>query len=99
GYMDGGLQPHNCGRFERGLPCYAGTCADYGKALVHHKDGWTALAFWDSSVDKRIGCVSVYVAQGEFTFDDMVEMAKTRFAKRWNKMQFTVELFERKVGS
>lgn len=100
GQMDGGnFLPHTCGRLERGMRCGAGTCAPYGKALIHHKEGWTAIAFWDSSVDKRSGCVSVYVAQGEFAFDDMVGMAKTRFAKRWNKMQFAVELAERKAGS
>lgn len=88
--MDGGLQPHTCGSLERGQPCYRGTCAPQGIANVHHKDGWTALAFWDSSVDRRGGCVSVYLAKGDFDFTQMVEMAKTRFAKRWEKMTFDV---------
>ena len=90
GQMDGGLQPHLCGREETGKPCGRGTCAPQGIASVHHKDSWTALAFWDSSVDKRGGCVSVYLARGDFDFTQIVEMAKTRFAKRWNKMPFTV---------
>lgn len=61
-----------------------------GDAVVHHKDGWTALAIWDSSVDKRPGCSSTYIAKGTFTFEQMVEMAKARFSERWNKMRFQV---------
>lgn len=62
-----------------------------GVALLHHKDGWTALSFWDYSVDVRGGCNSNYFAEGQFTFDEMVEMAKTRFAVRWNRMAFEVK--------
>jgi hypothetical protein len=62
-----------------------------GEALVHHKDGWTALAFWDRTVDKRGACCSVYLAEGIFTFEQMVEMAKERFSHRWNKMNFEVK--------
>lgn len=63
-----------------------------GEAALHHIQGWTALCFWDRSVDTRGACNSNYFAEGEFTFDQMVEMAKTRFAHRWNKMQFEVRL-------
>jgi hypothetical protein len=90
GQLDGGIQPHLCGKEESGKRCYGGTCAPQGIASVHHKDGWTALAFWDSSVDHRSGCVSVYLAKGDFDFTQIVDMAKMRFAKRWNKMPFDV---------
>ena len=63
-----------------------------GEALLHHKDGWTALAFWDSTIDTRPGCSSTYIIKGIFTFENMVELAQTRFAERWNKMRFTVTL-------
>jgi hypothetical protein len=63
-----------------------------GEALLHHKAGWTALCFWDRSVDVRGGCSSNYFAQGEYTFDEMVTMANERFAQRWGKMKFTVKL-------
>lgn len=66
-----------------------------GEALLHHINGWTALCFWDRSVDKRGACNSNYFAEGEFTFEQMVEMARTRFAARWNKMRFPVVLAER----
>lgn len=87
GEVDGKLQPHerNCnGR------SYCGCVQPEGAALLHHKAGWTALSFWDRSVDGRGGCNSTYFAKGEFTFEQMVEMAKTRFAYRWNKMNFEV---------
>src|ERR1700756_3383092 len=61
-----------------------------GEALLHHRSGWTALSFWDRTIDTRGGCNSTYFAEGTFTFDEMVAMAKERFAERWNRMKFEV---------
>jgi hypothetical protein len=61
-----------------------------GKAAMHWKDGWTALSFWDRSIDGQMMSSSTYLAQGTFTFEEMVELARTRFAERWNKMKFQV---------
>lgn len=85
--IDGVLQP-GC-RLEDGRPVCQGPRTE-GHALLHHKAGWTALSFWDSSVDTRPGCNSTYVAEGVFTFEQMVELAKSRFAVRWNRMKFPV---------
>lgn len=63
-----------------------------GEALLHHVNGWTALCFWDRSVDKRGACNSNYFAEGNFSFEEMVAMAKTRFAQRWDRMGFEVVL-------
>lgn len=63
-----------------------------GEALLHHKDGWTALSLWDFTVDTRPGSSSTYLAKGTFTFEEMVELARTRFAERWNKMKFEIRL-------
>lgn len=65
-----------------------------GHAALHHKVGWTALALWDRSVDRRGQSNSTYFAKGDFTFEQMVDMAKARFAHRWNKMKFEVVLDE-----
>lgn len=78
--IDGGLCPKDTG--------------EEGRALVHHRNGWTALSFWDYSVDTRPGSNSTYLAEGEFTFEEMVAMAKEHFAYRWNKMAFEVRLAE-----
>lgn len=69
-----------------------------GEALLHHKDGWTALAFWDFTVDTRPGSSSTYIAEGILTFEEMVELAKTRFAERWKKMAFEVRLVQKEGG-
>lgn len=92
--IDGKLQP-GCfphprdGRWEHSGP------ENEGEALLHHKDGWTALSFWDRSVDTRGACNSTYIAEGVFTFEQMVEMAKARFAERWNRMRFAVTLAQK----
>ena len=35
-----------------------------GEAIIHHKNGWTALSLWDSTIDTRPGCSSTYLAKG-----------------------------------
>lgn len=65
-----------------------------GAAALHSKDGWTGLAFWDTTVDRRPASCSVYFAHGDFTFEQMVELARTRFAQRWKRMVFEVSLTE-----
>jgi hypothetical protein len=84
--IDGKLQP-GC-FYDRG--CWEHGRENEGEALLHHKDGWTALSFWDRSVDHRGACNSTYLAEGTFTFEEMVELAKTRFAARWSLMKFQV---------
>lgn len=93
GEIDGKLQPHRSGCKQQ---AYCGCTNDpEGVAALHHKNGWTALSFWDRSLDGRGGCNSNYFAEGTFSFDDMVEMSKTRFKTRWDKMTFPVTLSER----
>lgn len=87
--IDGRLQPWSDGTFGENKR-YNRQEAPEGVALIHHKGGWTALSFWDRSVDTRGGCNSNYFAEGTFTFDEMVAMAKERFAYRWNKQRFQV---------
>lgn len=87
GEVDGKLQPHGSRCNGR---AYCGCPQPEGAALLHYRNGWTALAFWDRSVDSRGGCNSTYFAKGDFTFAEMVTLASTRFAYRWNKMKFEV---------
>lgn len=89
--IDGVLQP-GC---VAGKSQYTRSCPEVeGEALLHHKDGWTALSFWDRSVDRRPACNSTYMAQGIFTFEQMVGMAMIRFKHRWDKMYFEVRLYK-----
>lgn len=67
-----------------------------GVALVHHKDGWTALAFWDRSVDRRGGSSSTFLCEGTYAFDEMVEKARAAFPAIWARYRFpVVEAVER----
>ncbi len=61
-----------------------------GVASVHHKDGWTALAFWDRSIDSRPGSNSVFLAGEYLSFDEMVALAKSRFPDVWKRYSFDV---------
>ncbi len=59
--MDGGL-PWTAAQIDTGLcPHGVGLTAQQpeGAALLHHKKGWTALAFWDRSADRRRNSNSV----------------------------------------
>ena len=62
-----------------------------GLALLHHKDGWTALAFWDFSGDSRPGSHSTFLVRGTYAFDEMLELCKAQwsgvFARIGSKFQ------------
>lgn len=69
-----------------------GTSQTQGAAVLRHKDGWTFLAFWDRSVDKRAGSNSVFLAPGTHDFRAMVEAAKEIFPSVWGRFAFPVVL-------
>lgn len=64
-----------------------------GVAKIHHKDGWTALAFWDYSIDDRPGSNSVFLAEGIHGFYHMIEFSKKHFPKIFNRFQFKLVEF------
>lgn len=61
-----------------------------GRAKLHHKDGWTALAWWDRSVDHRYGSNAGLYAQGTFTADEMIQLGQTYFPHVF--VRFTYEI-------
>lgn len=63
-----------------------------GEAALHHKDGWTALAFWDRSVDERGGCNSALFAEGTHTFKEMTALFQEHFPQVWDRFKFKVQL-------
>jgi hypothetical protein len=63
-----------------------------GHAKLHHRDGWTALAFWDRSVDGRMNCNSVFVIEGEHVFDDAKRIAMAAYPHIWKRFKFEVKL-------
>lgn len=75
--VDGGLAPQDNGERQ-------------GEALLHHKGGWTAIAFWDRSVDSRPGSNSAFLVDREVGFDVAVTLAKTNFPAVWARFGFEV---------
>lgn len=65
-----------------------------GKARVTLHHGWTLMAFWDRSGDSRFGSYSIFLAEGVFSFDEMVAFASARFPSVWQRITsaFKVEL-------
>lgn len=93
--IDGRLSPHHTdcraktGDF--GGKCHCnGTGIPQGLALVHHLNGWTALSFWDRSLDGRGACNSNFFAKGEFQFEEILQMSRERFGPRWRFIKFEI---------
>ncbi len=61
-----------------------------GAAHLHHKDDWTALSFWDRSIHKRSGCNSNFIAQGMFTFEEMLAIAREHFPGVMSRFTFPI---------
>jgi hypothetical protein len=61
-----------------------------GEAALHHVGGWTILAFWDRSVDSRMGCNSAFLLRGEATFGEMVELSRREWPEVWSRFTFRV---------
>jgi len=61
-----------------------------GIAKLHHKEGWTALAFWDNSIDKRPGSKSVFFARGTHNFNGMKQIARYNFPEIMNRYDFPI---------
>lgn len=61
-----------------------------GRAFVTHRGGWTALAFWDRSVDRRGACNSVFFVRGTLTFAQIVRVARHRWPNIWSRFDFPV---------
>lgn len=51
-----------------------------GEAALHHYvEGWTVLAYWDRSVDKRGASNSAFVARGVHDFATMLAIARAQY--------------------
>lgn len=75
GRLDGGLCPRDEAQTE-------------GRAALLRKDGWTAIAFWDRTADRRMNSNSVFLMRGELSFDEMVTAARGAFPSIWARFPF-----------
>lgn len=61
-----------------------------GVAKLTQKDGWTALGFWDRSVDHRGNSNSVFIVAQETTFKHIIELAHVYFEPVMKRLPFDV---------
>jgi hypothetical protein len=87
------VEPDLCPGFDP-MRRWARRVENEGEALLHHKNGWTALSLWDRSVDDRGGCSSQFFAEGTFSFEEMVALARETFPEVWQRFRFEVRLAE-----
>lgn len=64
--LDGGLLPKSKRQPE-------------GRCVLRHQGGWTAMAFWDRSGDKRYNSNSVVLAEGEHDFEGLLDLFRREF--------------------
>lgn len=50
-----------------------------GRAQLTHLEGWTAISYWDRTVDARPGSNSNFLVPAYADFDQMVELATRHF--------------------
>jgi hypothetical protein len=50
-----------------------------GEAVLWHRDGWTALGWWDRSGDSRGNSNSNLIAEGLFTAKEMISLGQEYF--------------------
>lgn len=80
--LDGGLLWNAGAWIERGTNRWRepSTSAEVqGEAALRHKAGWTALAWWDFTGDRRGGSNSVVMVDQVRTFDEMLALFAMHF--------------------
>jgi hypothetical protein len=61
-----------------------------GRARIHRKNGWTAMSFWDRSVDTRRNSCSTFIAEGDLGFDGMMDVANIYFPEVVKRYAFKI---------
>lgn len=60
------------------------------KAVVTHKDGWTALSFWDYTIDSRPGANANFLTRGEYDFAEMIELATEQWPQIMRRFETAI---------
>lgn len=63
-----------------------------GEAVVEQRDGWTALSFWDRSVDSRPGSSSTFVFDTLLTPEAALAAAREAFPPIFERFSFPVDV-------
>lgn len=81
--IDGALCPMPGGRYPND-----------GEAALHHRDGWTALAFGNYTDDKRPNSNAVFFLKGAYDFEKALALAKEVFPHVFERFDFEIRLVE-----
>lgn len=65
-----------------------------GAAAITKLNGWTALSFWDNSVDRRPGSNSNFLTNEDLDFEGMIAKARVRFPQVIDRLPFSISLAE-----
>lgn len=63
---------------------------EQGVARLEHLEGWTAVGFWDNTVDSRPGSHSTFVFRGTLTYEEAIAKARATFPTIWARFNFEV---------
>lgn len=63
-----------------------------GNAALHHHDGWTALAWWDRSVDKRHNSNAALFTSGTYDAATMLELGRKHFPSCMARMTYEIKV-------
>ena len=73
------------GRYPDGTLCPEGPQAQ-GAVILHQKEGWTAIGFWDRTGDDRGNSNSNFIVQGTYTFEEMCQLAQEAYPALWKRI-------------
>lgn len=62
-----------------------------GKISEHHKDGWTAIAFWDRSGDRRPNSNTAFFVPCTMTTSELLEWARKQWPDVFGRNGFPVK--------
>lgn len=58
-----------------------------GRGFIHYIDGWTVIAWWDRSEDKRYGCNAAFLVEGRHRFAAALDLARESFPREMTRME------------
>jgi len=61
-----------------------------GRAARHTLGGWTALAWWDRSVDTRHGSNAALFAPGDLTVEELLALGRKTFPSFMARMTYAI---------
>lgn len=65
-----------------------------GVVRLHHRDGWTAISFWDRTGDRRGSSNSTFIAEGMHDAPQMLTLFAESFPAIWARITAKVQLVE-----